>query len=333
MKKKWFVGIDISKKTLDVAIYSDSTKKVDPCLHKQIPNNEEGHKELIKWFKNKKMELTQIVICMEHTGIYGFDICLFLEKHHIDYSIGSPLHISLSMGFKRGKNDKIDAFRLACYCYTHRDTLMYSKLKNSTILRLKELSSEYKRYVKQCALHKGFLTDREEREQTPIHVRARETVEFLQSQIACIEREMEELIRSDDAFINNYIVLTSIKGIGPVNAINTLLHTNNFTCFENARQYACYLGIAPFEHSSGTSIRGRTRVSKQGNKALKADLTQAAKSAVQWDTELKEYYLRKRAQGKEHWVVMNAVKFKLVCRMFAVVKRGTSWVDMKRYVG
>ena len=143
---------------------------------------------------------------------------------------------------------------------------------------------------------------------------------------------MDELILEDESFARNYLLLTSIKGIGHVNAINTLLHTNNFACFENARQYACYIGIAPFGHTSGTSIKGKPKVSKFGNRLLKADLTQAARSAVQWDAEIKEYYLRKEAQGKEFWVIMNAVKFKLVCRMFAVVTRGTPWVDTKRYV-
>jgi len=82
-----------------------------------------------------------------------------------------------------------------------------------------------------------------------------------------------KLLRQTRHFSSNYLLLQSIKGIGPVNAINTLLHTNNFTSFQNARQYACYIGIAPFEHTSGTRIRGKTRVSKYGNKMLKADLT------------------------------------------------------------
>ena len=67
--------------------------------------------------------------------------------------------------------------------------------------------------------------------------------------------------------------------------MNTIIHTNNFQAFETARQYACYLGIAPFEHSSGTSIKGKTRVYPTGAKLLKADLSQAANSAIVWDKE------------------------------------------------
>lgn len=331
MKKKWFIGIDISKKTLDVVIYNGSSKKLNPSDYKQIANKEDGYKDLLKWFKSKKMNLNQLVMLMEHTGIYGFDICLFLEKHKIDYSMASPLHLNRSMGFTRGKNDKIDAFRLANYCHTNRDKLIYTKLKDSTVIRLRELSAEYKRYVKQAAQHKGFLTDRESRERTSTYQRAESTVKYLEQQVAAISKEMNELILADESFAQNYVLLTSIKGVGRVNAINILLHTNNFTCFETARQYACYIGIAPFDHTSGTSIKGKPKVSKFGNKLLKADLTQAARSAVQWDAEIKGYYLRKEAQGKAFWVIMNAVKFKLVCRMFAVITRGTPWVDMNRY--
>lgn len=332
MKKKWFVGIDISKKTLDAVIYSGNDLKLNPSDHLQIENRESGYKELLEWFKERKMTLSRTVILMEHTGIYGFDICLFLESRKIDYSMASPLHLKRSMGFVRGKSDKVDAFRLACHCHTNREKLVYSKLKNSTIIRLKELSGEYKRYVKQAALHKGFCTDRENRRKTPTILRAEATVRYLQEQIREIEKQMEELIREDESFLKNYLLLISVKGIGSVNAINTLIHTNNFASFTSPREYACYLGIAPFSHTSGTTVKGKTRVSKPGNKLLKADLTQAARSAVQWDTEMKAYYKRKEEQGKEFWVIMNAVKFKLVCRMFAVVKRKTPWVDMKKYM-
>ena len=78
--------------------------------------------------------------------------------------------------------------------------------------------------------------------------------------------------------------------------MNTIIHTNNFQAFETARQYECYLGIAPFEHSSGTSIKGKTRVYPTGAKLLKADLSQASNSAIVWDKEMKEYYERKRKE-------------------------------------
>ena len=95
--------------------------------------------------------------------------------------------------------------------------------------------------------------------------------------------------------------------------------------FDNARQYASYIGVAPFEHTSGTSVRGKTHV-EPGAKMLKADLTGAVRTCINHDKEIQKYYERKISEGKPYGVVANAIKFKLLLRMFAVIKRGTPFV-------
>ena len=149
-------------------------------------------------------------------------------------------------------------------------------------------------------------------------------------QIGEIENEIETLIEEDASLKKNYNLATSVVGIGLVNAVIFLVHTNNFQSFTSGRKYACYGGIAPFEHTSGTSIKGKTKVSHLANKAIKINLTQAAKSSIQNDTELMKYYKRKEKEGKQHGVIMNAVKFKLIIRVFAVVNRGTPYVRMRQ---
>lgn len=331
MEKKWFIGIDISKKTLDVVIYDSSKKKADSDNYKIIPNTKEGYMSLRSWLKEKKISLAQVAVCMEHTGVYSFDLRLYLEEQKIDYTALNPLHLKRSMGLVRGKNDKVDAERIAYFAYLHRDELIYSKLKGNTILHLKDLNCERRRFVKQLAEDKAYLTEMKDRKQDNSYNRTQKMVAILEEEIKVVETEMEELINQDETLSKNYALLTSIKGIGKVNAISTIIHTDNFNAFQTARQYTCYLGVAPFEHSSGTSVRGKTRVSKTGAKQLKADLTQAARSASVWDRELKQYYDRKIKEGKEHGTVINAVKFKLVGRMFAVVKRGSPFVDIMGY--
>ena len=331
MKKKWFIGIDISKKTLDVVVYDPGKKHADETNYKQLLNKEDGYKSLLGWMKEKKLAIGQTVICMENTGIYSFDLCLFLESKKIDYCSFNPLHLKRSMGLVRGKNDRVDAERIAYFAYLHRDELVYSKLSNTAIIRLRDLASERKRFVKQQAEYKAFLTDRKDGEKTSTNKRAEAMVETLNMEIQSVEEEMMQLVNSDQAVLKNYVLLCSIKGIGEINAINTIIHTNNFQAFENARKYACYLGIAPFGNTSGTSVKGKPKVYAIGAKLLKADLSQAAKSATIWDKEISEYYIRKIKEGKAYGVVLNAVKFKLVCRMFAVVKRGTPFVELKTY--
>lgn len=331
MKKKWFIGIDVSKKTLDVVIYDSSKKHADSEIYKQVSNNQQGYTDLLSWFKGKKIAYHSVVIGMEHTGAYCFDLRLFLESRRIDYCAFNPLHLKRSLGLIRGKNDRVDAERIAYFTYLHRDELTYSKLSGSVVLQLHELSAERKRYVTQQAGYKASLTDNKGRARTSTLQRAQQMVDTLEKEIDCVEKEMSVLIKKDPSMAKNYQLLTGIKGIGNINAISTLIHTNNFEAFETARQYACYLGIAPFEHTSGTSVKGATRVSRLGNRQLKADLSQAAKSAIVWDRELKEYYERKTKEGKAFGVVLNAVKFKLVCRMFAVVRRGTPFVELNTY--
>lgn len=331
MKKKWFIGIDISKKTLDAVIYDACKKRSDETNYRKVSNSEEGYKELLRWLKSKRVPLASVVVGMEHTGAYGFDLRLFLEGHGIDYCAFMPLALKYSLGLSRGKNDKVDAERIAAYTYDRREKLVYSKLSGSVVLRLRELSNERKRLVKQRAEHETVLTEMKGRESNGTYIRCSRIKEMLDREIDAVETEMDTLIESSPELATNYRLLLSIKGIGSVNAISAIVCTDNFKGFETARQYACYLGIAPFEHTSGTSVRGRTRVSRIGAKQLKADLSQAAKSAIVWDQELKAYYERKIKEGKAYGVVLNAVKFKLVCRMFAVVRRGTPFVDLMTY--
>lgn len=331
MKKKWFIGIDVSKKTLDVVIYDSSKKHADTSNYRQLSNAPDGYSTLLLWLKKKRISINQTVIGLEHTGTYSFDLRLFLESHQLDHCVFNPLHLKRSLGLVRGKNDKVDAERIAYFTYLHRDELTYSKLSGSTILRLQELSAERKRFVVQQSQYKAFLTDNKKRPQTTTQQRAKNMMDVLEAEIKSVEEEMTALIKQDPSIAINYQLLTGIKGIGSINAVATIIHTNNFEAFETARQYACYLGIAPFDRSSGTSVRGKTRVSHMGAKLLKADLSQAAKSAIVWDKELKEYYERKIKEGKAFGVVINAVKFKLVCRMFAVVKRGTPFVELMQY--
>lgn len=331
MKKKWFIGIDISKKTLDVVIYASSKKHSDSENYKQLTNDKAGHAGLLSWFKQRRISRNEVVIGLEHTGIYSFGLRLYLEAHKVDYCAFNPLHLKRSLGLVRGKNDKVDAERIAYFTYLHREELTYSRLSGSTILRLQELSVERKRFVTQQAGYKALLTDNDKHPQTSTLRRAKNMVEALEEEIKSVEEEMRALIEQDPSIAKNYQLLTGIKGIGSINAISTIIHTNNFEAFETARQYACYLGIAPFDHSSGTSVKGKTQVSHIGAKLLKADLSQAAKSAIVWDKELREYYERKIKEKKAFGVALNAVKFKLVCRMFAVVRRGTPFVELNTY--
>ena len=325
MQKDFYIGVDISKKTIDVAIYKkEKSSKVSVC--EKFPNSSDGFKEMKRWLCKCGVSLKNALFCMEATGHYTYDLCLFLEQQEVSYSVQSPLHLKRSFGLTHGKNDKVDAYRIASYAYLHREDIKLSKLATNSIRKLKALMTERKSLVVEIARCKAQLKEVGSHSSSPGTIkRTKELLEFLETQVLDIEKDMAQTIDSDAELKNNYQLLLTISGIGIVNAVNTIVATHNFKMFDNARQYASYIGVAPFEHTSGTSVRGKTHV-EPGAKMLKADLTGAVRTCINHDKEIQKYYERKIAEGKSYGVVANAIKFKLLLRMFAVIKRGTPFV-------
>jgi len=327
MKRNWFIGIDISKRTLDVAIYDPENKKAK--THFKVPNETKGFKKMLKLLKAEKVDFDSAFICLEYCGIYGLEIGLFLEKK-IDFCFCSPLHIKRSLGLTRGKNDKLDAFKIARFSYLFRDDLSPSFMPTAPMLKLKNLMGERHRAVKAATIDKQVLKELSSQMDKKAKLRAQKRLKVLAIDISSIEKEMMSLITGNPELKKNYDLLITITGIAFVNATMMILCTNNFEGITNARSMACYCGVAPFEYTSGSSVRGKTKVSNLANKQMKANLTNAARSAIVHDPELRIYYKRKREEGKAYGTILNAIKFKLITRTYAVINRGTPFVKLRQ---
>lgn len=329
------IGVDVSKNTLDVALFRG---KIDWNEgHVKVSNNESGYKELRKWLRLKNAEKKRLRICMESTGLYTHDFRSWLEKENIIYYVVDPKlmhHFAPPQsikGIRQTKNDKADAFRIAIYCSLFHDSMEPSKLPSAAYFKLKRLLAERRQYVKQSVLYRQQLSDISIYDSVGSRIRKKNEVENLRDNIKQTDAEMKAIIDTDPEIRRNYELLISIVGVGLVVAVTTIVLTENFTTFTNPRKYASYIAIAPFPHESGTSIRGATRVSKQGFRQAKADLSISVLSAITFDPDIKEYWQRKKAEGKHTGCVLNAIKFKIVLRMFAVVKRGKPYVNTKGY--
>ncbi len=114
-------------------------------------------------------------------------------------------------------------------------------------------------------------------------------------------------------------------------ATTIIITTNNFKKFDNWRKFASYSGIAPFSYQSGTSIKGRTKVSHLANKKVKALIHLCAISAIQHNPEMKKYYLKRIKTGKSKMSTINIIRNKLIARVFAVIKRQTPYVDTMKF--
>ena len=317
------LGVDVSKLTLDIC-------QAERNLHIKIDNCSKGFAVFKKWCKTNGVDLKKTLVVMEYTGGYEYRFMQFCQTLAIHYCRIPGLEIKESMGMIRGKSDQADAFRIGQYGEEKGKRLMPSKPLDNNILRLKQLLSFRKRLVREKA---GLESTVKERRHMYAIKKADSIIQIAQSKIKAdkkyinqLEQEIMELIKSDEPMLLNYRIITSIKGIGPVNAWMTIAYTENFTSFTDARKYAVFVGIIPFEHTSGTSIKGRKRVSHLAHKGLKQELNQAAKAAITHDPEIRAYAERK-LKNKAYPLILNNVKFKLILRMFSLVKRGEHYVE------
>jgi len=318
-----FIGVDISKNTLDAAIYPAKDKKLD-FLH--FDNTQKGLGEMMTWLKRRGVKPSEMIICAEHTGVYTNPLIAFADKKGLALSLNSPLDIKHSMGIARGKNDAVDAGRIAEYAHNHRDKLRLYEKPSEAIMKLQYLLTERRQYMRQRTALINLNSAMGKYETPEARTRNESAIHHCEKLVKKVEEQMMAVLCTDPDVKRNFDLVSSVKGIGLINAINTVVYTNNFKAFETPRRYACYIGVAPFDHTSGTSVKGRTQVSKICRTQQKAELSMAARSAVIHDPGLKRYYQRKMKEkggGKDvHGIVLNAVKFKLILRMFAVVKSG-----------
>lgn len=326
MKSHLIIGVDVSKSMLDFFFKPSG-------VHLAFTNDLKGFKKWLVVLKKELKTYDEVLIIMEHTGHYSFRFERFLIAHNLPYCKLAALEIKRSLGLTRGKNDKVDAERIAQYGWLRKDSLDSDTIVNKDLLRLKDLVSLRRKLVRDRS---GFLCRQKEMletgklSQTDLIIRVQtRMLDELSKQIQVLEIAIKEVIKENQDLSKNYQLLVSIKGIGFVIAAFMIANTHNFQRFPNARKYNCYAGLAPFPNQSGTSLRRNNKVSHLASKEAKTLLNRAASTAVQHDKELKNYYQNRIAKGKRKNNSLNVVMAKLVARMFAVIKRQTPYQELQ----
>ncbi|WP_131539956.1 IS110 family RNA-guided transposase [Pedobacter nototheniae] len=328
MNYELFVGIDISKLTIDVVAFT--RKSFTEASHHVFKNSYDGFGEMLEWLAVYGYAFEEVLFCCEHTGLYICPITSFMDANGLSLWVENGLHIKRSIGLKRGKSDKADALAIAHYAFSNEHKARPYRFPSATTSKLKHLLTHREQLVRHqtslkctCSELKGFDGENA----TYCIADSQEILAIYAERIKKVDAELAAVIEADQDLNTKFNLVKSVHGIGKQTAFFILIHTEAFSAFSCYRKFASYCGIAPFPYSSGTSIRGKNRVSSLANKKLKALLTMCALNTIKKDNEFKRYYDRKKAEGKNSMCVLNVIKNKLLSRAFAAVKRGTPYIS------
>jgi len=299
----------------------------------QIENTTKSFERWLKQLcKDQGIKLSDCLICMEHTGVYCYPVMIASEKSGCFLWVEDASRIKAFHSLSRGKNDALDAERIATYAYLKQSESKKWEAPRAILRELKGLMKLRKR-----------LLDTKQRLSVPVkeelelvaddwskahqkHIRP--ILNQIKSELKKVEKRMKELIESDASLSQTYQQVTSVKGIGMVVGLSMIILTNEFKSISDPRKMACHCGVAPFPYQSGKSIKGRTKVSHRAHKPIKALLNLAARSSVSSPGELREYYERKVRDGKNKMLVLNAIRNKLIHRVFACVRDGRKYDEI-----
>lgn len=322
MKKEMFVGIDVSKETLDVAITIDG-KQVEAA--KKVRNDMSGFTNIYHWIRKhgKRMDCEKIVICLESTGIYSENVSeYFQDKEDINLSEVNPMQIKSFANSRllRTKTDKVDAKTIAFYAHAVRPEVTIAVPKE--LKELKALQRHYQYLKDRCAQEKIRL---ESATNKKVKTSIESAIEFYKQQMEKLDKEIKEHIEKHEDIKKKIELLTSIDGIGKETSRGILceLHAEGLNNKINAKAQAAHAGLAPGKRESGKSVRGKERICKTGNSRLRKILYFPTLSAIQNNAVIKEFYNGLISRGKSKIVAVVACMRKLLTISIGVLNNNS----------
>ena len=309
-------GIDLSKEKFDINFIDEKGKE----KNKEVKNGVVSISKFLSTIPDDG------ILCAEHTGAYGDLLVYLCNQVKVPIALVPGYTIKHSLGLLKGKDDPLDARRIREYGERFTDKLKYVEYDEECIVELKQLYTLRHQLVKS---RRALLTSDTGRGHLPmqsisVHNHIHTVLVGLDIEIAAIEEEIETLIKADQEMNENYVLVTGIKGIGPVIATDLLIKTGNFNTIDTARKAASYAGVCPFPNKSGNMV-GKSKTSPFADKKLKSLLYMGAKSAVKHNNEYRLYYKKKQLEGKPHYLIMNNVSNKMLRTIYSVVKNKTPY--------
>lgn len=326
--KKIKIGIDISKEKLNLCYRKD----LKTVREEEISNDVKSIKKAFKdAFKALEATPDDVLVCAEYTGRYIYPLTVACQGSDIFLWLDDPTRIKNSMGLTRGKNDTIDAMRIAEYAHRYEDKAVRYVIPDAAIATMKSLLSDRdflltdkKRYKAQLTDQKRYMAEADFKHKSQ---RWADVISAIDKELNAIDDEIDSLISSDPILSRQKELLMSIDGVGERIAINMIAVTGGFTRFQNARQFCSFAGLTPYRYDSGSSVRSKAKTSKRANQTMKTLLHMSAINVAtrMKDSEYRDYYQRKLKEGKHVMCVMNVIRAKLVHRMFSVIRRNEEY--------
>jgi transposase len=336
MEFKFILGVDISKQWFNFCLM---TAQFEILWEGEIENTPEPIFRFLKKLSqrvevvNAKAKLADIVIVMEHTGIYVQHLVKCYLSKGGRVSLVHASKVSELLGGKQKwdeKTDVLDARRLAEYGIRYKDKLALWQAKEHTIVKLRVLQRQRSRLIDAMNLLEVPVKESVQFDSLAVSellkTNQEATIMALKNDLKNVEKQLQNLIESDAGLTQLFTLITSVPGVGPVIAREVIITTSAFKDFtpRQAKQFARYAGVTPKDKQSGKMKRSR-RTTKRGNKKIKSLLTMGATSLIGTRTDLGLYYQKKIDEQKKHFSVINAMRNKLILRIFAVVRNQVTY--------
>jgi len=328
MKFTYVIGLDMAKQSFALAVH-------DHPFEKEFDNTAKSIRQMLKTLsKVLNTPVDQCLFCLEHTGLYSLEMINQLSAQHLSYAVISGLELKKSQGISRGKSDPMDARRIGEYAFLRQHKLKLHHLPSAALIKLRELLSLRALHVRNRAGYKARYGEQKRvltQCENPILFKSqKKMIAVLNKEIDKLENQIRELIDENEKIKYYYDLISTVTGVGLVVASQIIAKTNCFTSFANWRKFGCYCGTVPFPNESGNT-KGPRRIHHTADKSMKVLLTLAAQAAIIYDPQIKHYYHRKLKEGKTKKCARNAVRNKLLARIFSVAKRGTPYVVLHKY--
>ena len=331
MNFNFILGVDMSKEWFNFCLMNT---QFNILWEGEIDNNPDSifrflsalskQKELV----DSQTTLAQVTLVMEHTGIYVNHLVKAYLSKGAPLSLVHASKVSEQLGGKQKydeKTDQIDARRLAEYGIRFSDKLKLWQAKEHTMVELQMLQRQRTRFVNARKLLEVPANESVEFNSLAVSEKLvnnqQGTLDALSKGLKNIEQQLKQLMDQDPYLKQLFELITSVPGIGPVIAREVIITTSAFSDYapDQAKQFARYAGVTPKDKSSGKVNRAR-KTTKRGNQNLKTLLTMGATALIRGKTDLAIYYDRKKKEGKPHFSIVNAMRNKLILRIFAVVR-------------